>query len=376
MANKSFHKTVPISIFLIDEWREWMDKSLSFDTGTIDSYSKTYLSGILKRLANGNNLMSALPSMLKNDPWKTIKMLYRIINAWRNQPNNLFQKGTLKQKTIANYASAFECYIEFLIDLINSGLLVIHTTQKITIGPLPRLPQPKHLQYTQDDLIRIFKIRLGTQDRFPMTGVYFPIRLIKKIISQMGGKTYISNWLTRYAKGIRILAEKEIYRVGEIDTLDIFGRSVWVNYKQDRVLTETRNSSRPNPDKMYSNTIAGISIDHNVPISITLAAGGWHALDRIKTMADHWYKLHYPGAKSINPRDASAIAQGVFSDFCKLPNSQQKAIFAGLKKDLERIAIEPLTLMERCENSRKNNNLGCNVNNNNIINNKKAKCHE
>lgn len=372
------HNNNQISTYMNNEWRDWMDWSLSLTPGTIDSYSKTYLPGILKRLTDGNNLMSSLPSMLKNNPWKTIEMLYLILDAWRNQLHPFFQKNTLKQKTIANYASALECYIEFLIDLISNGLLVVYRAHIKALATFTRPLQQKHLQYPQDVLIRIFKIRLGTQDRFPVNGVYFPIRLIKKIITHFGGKTWISNWLTHYAKGIRILAQKEIYRVGEIETLDIFGDSVWVNQKQDRVLTETCNSQRPNPDKMYSKTIARISIDHNVPISITLAAGGWHALDKIKVMVDKWYKLQNPNAMSINQSDASTIAQGVFGDFCKLPQHQQKIICDGLKKDLERIAVDPLTLMERGENSKKSNNLGCqtNANINNYIINKKRNGHE
>lgn len=350
-------------VLFYDEWRKWLKEDLELSDGTVNSYSDNYLPGLFKRLKskglNGSSLMSSvLPSMLANDPWKAITELYKLLQLWKSKDQTVFAgiKG-LAQSTVDNYASALARYIDFLVDIILTGRLTtllgkVPTTHVTSIS-LPGIPI---LSYSRDDLVGVFKARLRTQDRFPIAGVYFPIRLIKKIISSAsGGRNWLSVWLTRYARGIRILGKKEIYRVGEIDSLDIHGKAVYVNVKSDRVLTETTSIRRPNPDLMQAITLADISINHDVPISIMLAAGNWHALDVIKKMVDSWYRVNRPNAHSIKQGDANAIAQGVFADFLKLPPAQKKKLIDGLKKDLERIAISPLTLMERGENSRKNN---------------------
>lgn len=357
-------QTIP----LVDEWRKWMNENeeLQLTASTIDTYSNNYLPNLLKRVLIAypsfeHDLFSMLGS---NNPWEAVRFLSQMLGLWKEQQSNIAGSRPLSPKTISDYASALSCFIEFLIDIITNGQLSI----LLGMGGIPKsagiksfvtkLPIVAHQIYTRKELRQSFKARLGSQDRFPVTGVYFPIRLIKKIISsQSGGSLWSRKWLARYVDGIRILAKNAIYRVGEIDSLDIFGREVYIDGKADRVFTECASVGRPTPDYMEASCLADVSINHDIPIAIELAAGGWHALDDIKKMVDTWYSKNHPQSKNIKQGDANAIAQGVYADFQKLLPAERQSLIEGLKKDLNRIAVSPLTLMERGENSSKNNKL-------------------
>lgn len=342
-----------MKIFLQGQWKIWLKGVVGLKDNTIESYSERYLPRLLDRLKP--QVVSLMHQLIANGEFvKLVALLYKILEAWKNQDANWFNKGNdLSQKTIDNYGTALARYIDFLMDLIKNGILPAGPSSSNFVN----LPKNASMHYTRDELVKTFSVRLITQDRFPVRGVYFPIRLIKKIIlSANGGSRWFELWVKRYARGIRVLAKKEIYRIGEIESLDIFNGRVYVNTKADQVLTET-SPNRPNPDEMRASTLADIAINHDVPISLLLAAGGWHALDQLKQMVDNWYATYNPGATSILQGDANDIAQGVYAVIMNLPVAQRQALIYGLKKDLQRIAISPLTLMERGENSRKNDKL-------------------
>ena len=355
----------------VNDWKQWMTVTLSLGCGTIHSYADVYLPAVERQMiqkiqANpavkaiiGNRILmtDVLPILLKNNSQAAIGMLYLLLCEWQN---NHASYSKVSNKTASNYASAFACYIEFLLDMINIGQISLLTNQVKGTVVVGRLMSALKTVITGVQIYPLaiikqaFKLRISTQDRFPICGIYFPIRLIKKIFySTPAGKRWFDNWLEQVVNNIKVLTKQSMFRLRQVEFIEIKNHNVWVKVKgairKYRILTRTFTPGRPDPDNMVADTLADISIDHDIPICTVLCNGGWQALDDLSKLIDEWREQKIVGTKPL-AKQGSKIAHNLHGPAVALPN-----IIDRLKYDLTKIAQGGLTIMERGENSKKNN---------------------
>ena len=358
-------------LFLGYEWEQYMVSQLGMTPGT----AKTYVSYLL---SFENQYVQQIDSLCQNDSqWpfgqlghfdiihllfftdinELLSMLQRLAGSLSahllGKPSIV--SLTVSPKTIQNWLSALNCYIDYLNQLptappvhLKSNPWSLNQMTKVHSNVLGIL------YYPFKNLFGTFRNRILTQDRY--TGVYFPIRLIRKIFENSPNpidKKWFDDWVKHCIGNISVLTKNKVYRLIDVEYIEIDqNRNVYAKLKggqREIVYTHTANGKIR---QMKATSLRDISLDHCNPISNSLRnPNGWNALPDLKNEIDNWCSTN---GVSVCQSNTNKIANGVFSS----RNSNLFPLIPGLKDDLERLCKEAqcLELMEATENYKKNDN--------------------
>lgn len=355
-------------LFLGYEWEQYMVSQLGMTPGTARTYvsylinfEDQYVQQIDKLCQKDPGWpfgelghFDIIPLLFYTDINELISMLQRLAGSLSANLLGLPSTVTLtvSPKTIKNWLSAINCYIDFL----NQLPIVPSIYLKSFLNALTKVHSnvPGILYYPFKYLFGTFRNRILTQDRY--TGVYFPIRLIRKIFENSpnpNDKKWFEAWIKHCIDNISVLTKNNVYRLIDIEYIEIDQKhDVYVKLKGDkreRVYTHTAGGKkRP----MKATSLRDISLDHCNPIANSLRVpNGWNALPDLKNEIDNWCSTN---GVSVCQSNTNKIANGVFSS----RNSNLFPLIPGLKHDLERLCKEAqcLELMKATENYKKNDN--------------------
>ena len=285
---------------------------------------------VLLPFLNNNEASMALDYLVKK--WKSI-----IVSS----PTN---------SSFKTYGTALSHYRDFIqtVPYISAGVSLsqslLNRLSLISLGPF---------QYDYKDLFDAFKSRLITQDRYPTSGVYFPIQLINKYVNV---NAWIKSSIDNIVINVRDTNNKQLYfYLSELKTVS---SSLLIIQKNGTVELFLNGNTYTvvNYDKKYlsdmsANALSDITIDHDPAIDNILKMNlNWKALNALKNIIDSVYRGN---PSKIKPQPTkNAIANKVWSTI-----SSSSSSFPNTKdvlEDLDRISgrIE-LSLLQRNLNSSK-----------------------
>ena len=359
-------------LFLGYEWEQYMVSQRGMTPGTARTYvsylinfEDQYVQQIDKLCQKDPGWpfgelghFDIIPLLFHTDINELISMLQRLAGSLSANLLGLPSTVTLtvSPKTIKNWLSAINCYIDFLNQLPTAP--AVHLKSKAWfLNPLTKVHSNVLgiLYYPFKHLFGTFRNRILTQDRY--TGVYFPIRLIRKIFENSPNpvdKKWFDNWVKHCIDNISVLTKNKVYRLIDVEYIEIDqSHNVYARLKggqRERVYTHTANGKiRP----MKATSLCNISLDHCNPISNSLRnPNGWKALPYLKNEIDNWCK-----ANGVSPcqSNTNKIANGVFYSI----KVNLFPLIPGLKYDLDRLCqkAQCLELMEAKENYKKNDSI-------------------
>ncbi len=283
---------------------------------------------VLLPFLNNNEASMALDYLVKK--WKSI-----IVSS----PTN---------SSFKTYGTSLSHYRDFIqtVPYISAGVSLSQSLLKrlslISLGPF---------QYDYKDLFDAFKSRLITQDRYPTSGVYFPIQLINKYVNV---NAWIKSSIDNIVINVRDTNNKQLYfYLSELKTVS---SSLLIIQKNGTVELFLNGNTYTvvNYDKKYlsdmsANALSDITIDHDPAIDNILKMNlNWKALNALKKIIDSVYGGN---PSKIKPQPTkNAIANKVWSTISSssFPNTKD------VLEDLDRISgrIE-LSLLQRNLNSSK-----------------------
>lgn len=206
-------------------------------------------------------------------------------------------------------------------------------------------------QYDYNDLFDAFKSRLGTQDRYPTSGVYFPIQLIKKYVNI---DAWIKSCIENIVINVRDGNEQLYFYLKELKVNNgslIIQKNRTVELSINGNIYTVVNYDKGYLSDMCAHALSDITIDHDPAIDNILKMNlNWKALNDFKKIIDGVYGKN---PSNIKPQPTkNAIANNVWSTISSssFPNAKD------VLDDLDRISgrIE-LSLLQRNLNSSKGN---------------------
>jgi hypothetical protein len=181
--------------FLAEDFDAYLDSVVG--PSSKESYITYYLHNIVKILNEKQNIdakyFMLLPIIahcgeINNIPLVVLAIEY-LVKKWKEVISE--ETDSSKKHTYRNYGAALNQYLAFIEDYYYDTKAQ-QTDNAITISNSLqdnlKLQNFGPITLSKKDLYDKFKSSLKTQDRFPKEGVYYPIRLISKIFSELKNK--------------------------------------------------------------------------------------------------------------------------------------------------------------------------------------------
>lgn len=194
-------------------------------------------------------------------------------------------------------------------------------------------------------LVRVFKSRLKTQDRYyPQLKLFFPIRLINKIF-RLAKSDVFEKWLLSELDEMRLLAETGEFQFKDVKTLSIYKNKKVVISLND--LTQFELYTFKNDGKtripFCPESFRDVTIDHIVPIAKIMNSMK-NNLPAFQQIA----KLYEEGFAASEDTDVRHWMR----PFLEKYGDEMKKISNSIMNDLNRMELK-YVLMDRRENIRK-----------------------
>ena len=181
----------------------------------------------------------------------------------QNQIQNTDNTSSVSRKTLSNYLSGVRLFWDFL-GYRHSGKEVIDESQKIESSfEEKKLVTRIDLKYTKQQIYKVFKARLKTQDRF-YEHIALPFRLLNKVFNTMGYQKQNTEVLDNEIWNVKFLIKNDSKTLKEITGLEISGCEDYLAHSgHQRLLTKCADGSVV---PMTAKTLSTISLDHDTPL--------------------------------------------------------------------------------------------------------------
>ena len=257
MENGSF-KTI------LNDFRGYMEDVLDEDDVKINTNSISSYVSYVKRafeLFLGIDTLDNLDSdsVSEEQRGNLEATLERIL---QNEIQNSNNASRVSKKTLSNYLSGVRLFWTFL-EYRHSGKEVIDESQKIEARIDEELITEINLKYTKQQIYKVFKARLKTQDRF-YEHIALPFRLLNKVFNRMGFRNQNDEVLDNEIWNVKFLIKNGSKKLEEINGLEISGSEDYLTHRgQQRLLTKSSDGSVV---PMTAKTLSTISLDHDTPL--------------------------------------------------------------------------------------------------------------
>ena len=326
---------------LRSEFAKWLIDVENLSRKTTDSYS-SYINKVYKEYGIKKFEAYLLAAKSDNDASKKYGEIISFIKRKKDE----------NRRKWSSIECGFRLFDVFLKDTF-VGKQHKEVQYKIdkTCGDVAKLPKLKKGSSKPIDvlskkaLVRVFKARLKTQDRYyPQLKLFFPVRLINKIFRRAKSEVF-DKWLLSGLDEMRLLAEKEDFKFKDVKMLSI--------YKNKRVVvslndfTEFELYTFKNDGKtriqFCPESFRDVTIDHVVPIAKIMESmkNNLPAFQRIAELYDKGFAAS---------RDTDV--RHWMKPFLEKFGEEMKKIHAFIIDDLKRMNLQ-YVLMDRRENIRK-----------------------
>ena len=269
------------------EYKEYLIET-DHSANTADQYC-TYLRKTCAFLNLGEGFLEAIISI------SDIKVQAALCEFLMAKLSAAFESNDtdIPKKQISNYKSAVAMLSAFIVKED-----VPETTSIVETSFLPTITLPCESIYTQQDMRRIFKQRLVTQDRYYANSC-LPVRIITKINAKSTKKDIYKNIILN----TRFLYDKDsnkYFRLSEITKLTIQTDGfvkIDVKGKEYDVYTEVYSKGKfVGYERIRVDSFALLSLDHILPIHSELQ-GFLKNHEEFRKFSDSVisYKIHCPG---------------------------------------------------------------------------------
>ena len=287
---------------------------------TVSSSYVSYLRSLLDKLYNAG--YSAIPNA--EELFNVAATYPLLMKGLLEYINDVIKKAfadsncPISQKQLNNGRSAFRKFVEFILGHSATVNLNVQSAGQSTSKPMPNYFKPtKTYQnmmgwkiYSKDDIVRIIKSRLGTQDRLSGSKVWLPIRIVKELL----GSGWFDVWCKDIIDNTKVFVDNNgrYLMLGQVDEMrlkpDINGLfSVWVvvGGQEHRVYTRT---SKGTFVPMFVKGIEGISLEHSNPIHNTLTKlGNQNKLPELSKISDIAKQV----SRAIKSSDGAKIKKNI-----------------------------------------------------------------
>jgi hypothetical protein len=262
---------------LKQEFKTWLIESQKKSKGTATSYI-SYVTGVNKLFIisrkSSDKKLSFFKCLLELDN-QHIECVEKVVmdlitELTIDNTDDVFNKP---KKTIRNYITGLNRYLEFLIEQpfsvienrTNRGVeLIKNQIEEFEYSNANNVDLDENIirLYSRMDLIRIFSLRIKTQYRI-YENVFYPIRFINRVFSVTNNRPVFKGWLTDLLNSITIcLGEDNETTFFEISSLTIRNGKTYISHKKTEKLAFTKLSDNKKTVPFNVKTLSKISIDH------------------------------------------------------------------------------------------------------------------
>ena len=350
------------------EFKNWLIESCYISQNSADSYA-SYIAGVNEQFEIEGVSMCELIEKHHHEgnSFKINQIIIDVINVLYS--DDICIVTGRPQKTINNWRSALVQYTEFFyyftVDSVALNSVVNNeddadittisiennTSQNKLILESQKKNRIRTFKYPALDLMRNFKFRMITQDRFSGE-LFFPISYIKRLFHTRNEVDYFNKWLEDQINDILIYCENETCRFKDISGLTIKVSKelkevfITVNKEQKLIFSPTSNGAILTP--FASPNLKSIAIDH-VNSMKTILKDNVHHLPQLSLITKQLKQI--VGEKSTANNYKNASSELLSSSYA---NEVEISL---LKIELELIkSLTKLQLMDKIENIKKGAN--------------------
>ena len=352
---------------LFDEFKSWMERN-GYKTTVSASYA-SYLRTLLTKLYNGGYIVIPNSEELFNNVMGYSSLVKGLLEYFYDAIKKAYADNQcpISQKQLNNGRSAFRKFVEFILWHLSQVTANIPVVSQMAIKQTAVYTKPTKVYqnmmgwktYTQNDIVRIMKSRLGTQDRLSGDKVWLPIRVVKELL----GSGWFDNWCKSIISKTKVLIDDfggfvMLDQVDELilklDSNDKYSVWIVVGGQEYRVFTHTKSGIlKP----MMAEDMGDVSLEHTHTIDETLKdLGEQHCLPELSKISDIIKQV----SVAINSKDAAILKKHIKVDGNAVksdnPIASASIDLDELLKEMDLIRDDTgYELMERKENISKGN---------------------
>lgn len=352
---------------LFDEFKSWMERN-GYKTTVSASYA-SYLRTLLTKLYTGGYIVIPNSEELFNNVMGYSSLVKGLLEYFNDAIKKAYTDNhcLISQKQLNNGRSAFRKFVEFILWHLSQVTANIPVVSQMAIKQTAVYTKPTKVYqnmmgwktYTQNDIVRIMKSRLGTQDRLSGDKVWLSMRLLKELL----GIVWFNNWCDVIIGRTKVFVDDQNTYVwlSQVDKLILktepYGLfSVWavVGNQEYRVYTHTKvGVLKP----MMAKKIDDVSLEHTHAIDETLKdCGNRHCLPELSKISGIIKQV----SAALNSKDGATLKKHtkVDGNMVKSDNPVASASIDldELLKEMDLIRDDTdYELMERKENIIKSN---------------------
>jgi hypothetical protein len=276
-----------LQILFKDEFKAWLIDSKICTPESASSYA-SYISGVNNTFdIDGYSLCELIekfhidgkPSKINEIITGLVEDLYLI---------DICERTVRPQNTINNWRSALLQYREFFFffteeaeeeeaknveietEEVDAVVNIEVVKKEILSSNMPTVEVPKKsrtrtYKYPVKDLMKNFRFRIITQDRF-YGDIFFPISYLKRLLYQKNEIEYFNKWIEEQLNDISIFCETETHKFRDITELTIKTskevKEVYITVNKEQKLIYSPNSSGTSIIPFASANLKSIAIDH------------------------------------------------------------------------------------------------------------------
>jgi hypothetical protein len=309
---------------LFDEFKSWMEGK-DYKTTVSASYV-AYLRTLLIKLYAGGYTVIPNPEELFNNIMGYPSLVKGLLEYFDDAIKKAYSDTNcpITQKQLNNGRSAFRKFVEFLLWRLGQVTANNPVVSQMAIKQTAVYTKPTKVYqnmmgwifYTQNDIVRVMKSRLGTQDRISGDKVWLLMRLVKKLL----GKDWFNDWCEVIIDRTKVFVDDQGTYVwlSQVDKLILKPESdgsfsVWavVGNQEYRVYTHSRTRVLI---PMMAEDMGDVSLEHTHTIDETLKdLGNRHCLPELSKISDV-IKQVYDAIRDDKKPTASDLIQHITAD--------------------------------------------------------------
>lgn len=269
-------------ILFREEFKEWLISNKICKPSSADSYA-SYLSGVNGQFDIDGLSMCERIEKYHNagDPFKINQLIVDLVNELYRE--DICEITGRPQNTINNWRSALLQYTEFFYyftvdaESVNLGekeddksveemiKLINENADRVEKASEPKNIRTRKYKYPAKDLMKNFKFRIITQDRF-YGEIFFPISFIKRLMYVNNEAEYFEKWLENQLNDILIYCENGTHRFNEISELSVHiskeKKEIYITVNNEQKLIYSPSSISNKLIPFASPNLKGVAIDH------------------------------------------------------------------------------------------------------------------
>ena len=275
-------------ILFKDEFKEWLIISKICKQTSADSYA-SYISGVNGQFdIDGLSMCERIEKYhYEGDPFKINQLIIDLVGELYRE--DICEITGRPQRTINNWRSALLQYTEFFFyytvdaESVNWETKPDEEVVEITMNVIPENALPyldtkkksrtRKYKYPSKDLMKNFKFRIITQDRF-YGEIFFPISYIKRLMFQNNDGEYFNKWLENQLDDMIIFCLNETHKFSDISELTIHvskeSKEVYITVNKEQKLIYFPSSNENKLIPFESKSLKNIAIDHVISMKSIL----------------------------------------------------------------------------------------------------------